>query len=70
MHAFPFLLLFCNGTLPWVVMNPLLINEKALLVVYCVFTLNISKLITLANKNEAVAILTLMQIGNNAPLVL
>ena len=51
-------------------MNPFLINEKALLVVYCVFTLNISELITLANKNEAVAILTLMQIGNNAPLVL
>ena len=51
-------------------MNPLLINEKALLVVYCVFTLNISELITLTNKNEAVAILTLMQIGNNAPLVL
>ena len=41
-------------------MNALLINEKALLVVYRVFTLNISKLITLVNKNEAVAILTLM----------
>ena len=51
-------------------MNPLLINEKALLVVYCVFILNTSELITIANKNEVVAILTLMQIGNNAPLVL
>ena len=31
-------------------MNPLLINEKTLLVVYCVFTLNIFELITIANK--------------------
>ena len=61
---------FCNGTSTWIVMNALLINEKALLVVYCVFTLNIFELITLTNKNEAIAILTLMQIGNNAPLVL
>ena len=51
---------FRIGTSTWIVMNPLLINEKALLVVYRVFTLNISKLITLVNKNEAVAILTLM----------
>ena len=50
--------------------EPSLINEQALLVVYCVFILNTSELITIANKNEAVAILTLMQIGNNAPLVL
>ena len=51
-------------------MDPILINEKTLLVVYRVFTLNISELITLTNKNEVVAILTLMQIGNNTPLVL
>ena len=31
-------------------MDPILINEKTLLVVYRVFTLNISKLITIANK--------------------
>ena len=64
MHAFPFLLLllppffcfcfFCfgNGTLPWIVMDPLLINEKTLLVIYRVFTLNISELITIANKTK------------------
>ena len=43
---------FCNGTLPWIVMDHLLINEKTLLVVYRVFTLNISKLIIISNKTK------------------
>ena len=33
-------------------MDPLLINEKTLLVIYRVFTLNISELITIANKTK------------------
>ena len=33
-------------------MNLLFINEKAFLVVYRVFTLNISELITIANKTK------------------
>ena len=33
-------------------MDPLLINEKILLVIYRVFTLNISELITIANKTK------------------
>ena len=53
MHAFLFIFFFFgNGTLPWILMDPLLINEKTLLVIYRVFTLNISELITIANKTK------------------
>ena len=62
-------LFFCNGIMPQIVRDLLLINEWTFAFASHVFTLYISNLIIIDNKNKVIALFTLIQIRSNSLLV-